>query len=179
MKNKIQISSPLGIALWLIKEGLTLEQISEFCEITRSEIERLNVSQSDMSLDIRGIRAINPIDTLDLTKEEIQKCLKDKNKKLEHAFHLNKIAPGLKIKKSNSGISLSYEQKRSRPNVIAYLIGRGLPNSIIKRIAKTTYNTIDNIRESINSIETKDPVIMGFCTQMQLDKEIELLDNVQ
>lgn len=65
-------------ALWLIDNtSLTFKQIADFCNIHILEIE--GMADGDVGL---GITPASPIDNNQLTREMIEACEKDSNKKL-------------------------------------------------------------------------------------------------
>lgn len=175
------VSAPLGVAIWLLRRGLTVEQVSDFCSITHSEAERLNVPENLMPYDVKGIRPVDPIQTLDLTQDVLDSCIKDPSTKLIHAFDINKIAPGLKLKKVGKNDSLSYMQKQVRPNVILYLVINGFSDAFIKRTTRTTYDMIEKVKtktyKDFSSLVPKDPVLEGFCTQADIDRELEKMSS--
>lgn len=94
-KTKIvNLSAPIGIFFWL-KENtkLSKEQICKFCNINLYEVDYILTS------DKRNIKQINPIDTLELTKEEIERCEKDSNAELCYNSFLEDLMNSKKRKK--------------------------------------------------------------------------------
>ena len=69
---------PKATAVWLIDNtALTFEQIAEFCKLHELEIK--GIADGDVA---KGIKAYNPILAGQLSREEIELCSKDPNKKL-------------------------------------------------------------------------------------------------
>ena len=84
---------PKATAVWLVENTtLTFKQIAEFCNLHELEIK--GIADGDVA---KGIKAYNPILAGQLSREEIELCSKDTEKKLRL---LKKIEKG-KIRISN------------------------------------------------------------------------------
>jgi hypothetical protein len=69
---------PKATAVWLVENTtLTFKQIAEFCNLHELEIK--GIADGDVA---KGIKAYNPILAGQLSREEIELCSKDPNKKL-------------------------------------------------------------------------------------------------
>ena len=69
---------PKATAVWLVENTtLTFKQIAEFCDLHELEIK--GIADGDVA---KGIKAYNPILAGQLSREEIEICSKDPNKKL-------------------------------------------------------------------------------------------------
>ena len=70
---------PLATAVWLVENTtLTFKQIAEFCKLHELEIK--GIADGDVA---KGIKAYNPILAGQLSRDEIEACSKDANKKLK------------------------------------------------------------------------------------------------
>lgn len=82
----------------------------------------------------------------------------------------------MKNKKQKGAKYTPISRRQDKPEAIAYLVKNHpyLPDSKIVKLIGTTKKTIDAIRErthwNIQNIKPKDPVILGLCTQTQLDE---------
>ena len=71
---------PKATAVWLVENTtLTFKQIAEFCNLHELEIK--GIADGDVA---KGIKAYNPILAGQLSREEIENCSKNPNKKLEN-----------------------------------------------------------------------------------------------
>ena len=69
---------PKATAVWLVENTtLTFKQIAEFCNLHELEIK--GIADGDVA---RGIKAYNPILAGHLSREEIELCSKNPEKKL-------------------------------------------------------------------------------------------------
>ena len=70
---------PKATAVWLVENTtLTFKQIAEFCNLHELEIK--GIADGDVA---KGIKAYNPILAGQLSREEIETCSKDPEKKLK------------------------------------------------------------------------------------------------
>ena len=69
---------PKATAVWLVENTtLTFKQIAEFCNLHELEIK--GIADGDVA---KGIKAYNPILAGQISREEIEVCSQDPNKKL-------------------------------------------------------------------------------------------------
>ena len=69
---------PKATAVWLVENTtLTFKQIAEFCNLHELEIK--GIADGDVA---KGIKAYNPILAGQLSREEIENCSKNPEKKL-------------------------------------------------------------------------------------------------
>ena len=69
---------PKATAVWLVENTtLTFQQIANFCKL--HELEVKGIADGDVA---KGIKAYNPIIAGQLSREEVDICSKDPNKKL-------------------------------------------------------------------------------------------------
>jgi hypothetical protein len=68
---------PKATAVWLVENStITFKQIAEFCNL--HELEVKGIADGDVA---KGIKAYNPILAGQISREEIELCSKDPNKK--------------------------------------------------------------------------------------------------
>jgi hypothetical protein len=158
---------PKATAVWLIDNtSLTFIQIANFCGM--HELEISCIADGEVA---QGIAGIDPVSSGQLTTLEIERCTKDPEAslKLSHS-----IADDLMSKKKAKYTPVA--RRQDKPDAIHWLI-KNCPNiddqQIIKLIG-TTKSTIAAIRErthwNITNIRSRDPVLLGLCTQTELDK---------
>jgi hypothetical protein len=120
-----------------------------------------------------GMIGVDPINLGQLTKEEIERCSRDKNASLLLATP--KIPPlKQKIKKKYTPLS----KRRDRPDAIAWLLKfyPDVSDASICSLLSTTKATVIAIREKTHAkmreIKPRDPVLLGFCSQVELDRVV-------
>ena len=162
---------PKATAVWLIENTtLSFEQVSEFCQLHKLEIQ--GIADGDVA---PGMQGYNPIDNNQLTKEEIIRCEKDPNAKLELLIsdELDNLPPRNKDTKYTP-ISL----RQDKPYAILWLIKRypeELSDSQIAKLTSSTKNTVNAIRKGIYReaiLDTKSPMDIGLCTYEELEKTL-------
>ena len=93
---------PKATAVWLVENTtLTFKQIAEFCNLHELEIK--GIADGDVA---KGIKAYNPILAGQLSREEIEICSNDPEKKLK----LLKKSKKLKLKKEKDQNILPYQK---------------------------------------------------------------------
>ena len=69
---------PKATAIWLVENTvLTFDQIAEFCGLHELEVQ--GIADGEVAV---GMRGYDPIDNNQLTKEEIERCEKDNDARL-------------------------------------------------------------------------------------------------
>lgn len=165
-------------AMWLIgNTSLTFEQIADFCDIHILEVQ--GMADGDVA---NSISPANPIDNGQLTREMIELCEKDKNKKLElKEIIADKIQNVKSGRKSNTYVPVA--RRGDKPDGIAYLLKfySDITDKQIRRLISTTTPMIESIRNkthwNIREIKPRDPVMLGLCSQAQFNSVIEELKN--
>ncbi|MDR1334990.1 MAG: DUF1013 domain-containing protein [Holosporaceae bacterium] len=165
---------PQGTAVWLIENtALTFNQIADFCGLHVLEIQALADGQVSV-----GMMGVDPIRMGQLTADEIERCSRDPKASLIIA------TPKFSIPKSKSKKKYTPLIKRQeRPDAIAWLVKfyPEMSDATICALVSTTKNTIISIRNRtharMSEIRPKDPVLLGFCTQIELDSAIASLKN--
>ena len=162
---------PKATAVWLIENTtLTFNQISEFCGLHELEVE--GIADGDVAT---GMQGYDPIDNNQLTKEEISKCEKDSNLRLE--LISSKIIDNLPPRKKDTKYT-PISLRQEKPYAILWLIKRyptELSSSQIAKLTGSTKNTVEAVRtgtfrEAI--LESKSPMDIGLCTYEDLEKSL-------
>ena len=162
---------PKATAVWLIENTtLTFEQIAEFCGMHPLEVQ--GIADGEVAI---GIVGKNPIESGQLTQEIIEKCEQDKNARLSLAGNARKYM-SRKVKGSRY---TPVARRQDKPDAIAWLIKQypELTDANIIRLIGTTKSTIEAIRNrshwNSQNIKPKDPVMLGLCTQIDLEATVE------
>ena len=161
---------PKATAVWLIENTpLTFEQIGNFCGMHALEIQGI----ADGEVAVGSVGA-DPIAAEQLTEEELKKAIADSN----YQLNLSKEAAKLKKKKQKGAKYTPIARRQDKPEAIAWMVKNHpyVPDSKIVKLIGTTKKTIESIRErthwNIQNIKPKDPVLLGLCTQTQLDEQV-------
>ncbi|MDR2158023.1 MAG: DUF1013 domain-containing protein [Holosporaceae bacterium] len=161
---------PQGTAVWLIENtALTFEQIAQFCGLHTLEVQALADEQTSA-----GMIGVDPVKLGQLTQEEIDRCSSDPSAVL--ALAPPKFATISKKKSKRKYTPLLKRQER--PDAIAWLIKfyPEMTDAAVCSLVSTTKSTVASIRNRthsrINELKPKDPVLLGFCSQMELDAAI-------
>jgi len=162
---------PKATAVWLVENtALSFDQIADFCKLHPLEVKA--VADGDAA---QGIKGLDPIQTGQLTREDIDKAEKDPNFRLKLADPKVRL-PETKRKKGPRYTPVS--RRQDRPNAILWLVRNHpeLKDSQIMRLVGTTKSTIQAIRErthwNATNLSPLDPVTLGLCSQIDLDLEV-------
>tara|TARA_X000001036_G_scaffold234743_1_gene219181 strand:- start:8 stop:592 length:585 start_codon:yes stop_codon:yes gene_type:complete len=154
---------PKATAVWLVENTtLTFKQIAEFCNL--HELEVKGIADGDVA---KGIKAYNPILAGQLSREEIETCSKDHNKKLKLVKNIEKV----EIKKRKKPKYTPLSKRQDRPDAILWLCKNAteLNDSQISKLVGSTKGTVSLIRKrsywNFSSLKPRDPVILALCTQ--------------
>ena len=161
---------PKATAVWLVENtNISFKQIADFCNL--HELEVKGIADGDVA---KGIKAYNPILAGQLTREEIEACSKDINKKIV----LNKKNLDIKSQqKKKRYIPLS--KRQDRPDAIVWLIKNypQLSDGQIAKLIGSTKNTASLIRNknywNSSNLSAKDPVVSNLCSQIDIQKAAE------
>jgi len=160
---------PKATAVWLIdKTTLTFTQIADFCGMHPLEVQA--IADGEVA---QGIVGYDPVANGQVTAEEIRRCEADSEARL-------RLAPtALPTPKRLRGARYTPVAKRSdRPDAIAFLL-RNYPQLTELQVAKllgSTKETIQKVRDKTHwnspNIKPRDPVILGLCSQTDLNAAI-------
>tara|TARA_B100001123_G_scaffold442865_1_gene587464 strand:- start:512 stop:1093 length:582 start_codon:yes stop_codon:yes gene_type:complete len=161
---------PKATAVWLVENTkISFKQIADFCSL--HELEVKGIADGDVA---KGIKAYNPILAGQLTREEIEECSKDINKKIV----LNKKNLDIKSQqKKKQYVPLS--KRQDRPDAIVWLIKNypQLSDGQIAKLIGSTKNTASLIRNknywNSSNLSAKDPVVSNLCSQIDIQKAAE------
>jgi len=164
---------PKATAVWLIdKTALTFDQIAEFVGMHPLEIQA--IADGEVA---QGIIGYDPISNGQLTREEIQRCEADSEARLQ----ILRAVSHLPKSKSRGGRYTPVSKRNDRPDAIAWLL-RNFPQvseATIVKLLGTTKETIAKVRDKTHwnsaNIKPRDPVILGLCTQSELNAAVGAL----
>ena len=162
---------PKATAVWLVENtSLSFEQIAQFCSLHPLEVKA--IADGDAA---QGIKGLDPIQSGQLTREQLEQAAKDPEFRLKVAE--SKV--GLPPPKSKKGPRYTPVLRRQdRPNAILWLVRNHseLKDAQIMRLVGTTKSTIQAIRERTHwnapNLQPMDPVTLGLCSQIDLDLEV-------
>ena len=158
---------PKATAVWLIeKTSLSFEQVADFVGMHPLEVQA--IADGEVA---QGIIGYDPVLNGQLTREEIARCEADPTARLQM---LANALPAPKAR--GKGARYTPVSKRNdRPDGIAWLL-RNHPELTEQQIGKllgTTKDTIAKVRDRTHwnsaNIKPRDPVILGLCTQTDLN----------
>ena len=165
---------PMATAVWLVENTtLTFKQIADFCNL--HEVEVQGIADGEVA---KGIVGYNPINSGQLTREEIELSSKDQNKTLKiNTYNVEVSDSEKKIKKY---VPLS--KRQDKPDSALWLIKQHsiLKDSQIAKLVGITKNSVSAIRNksywNFNNLNPKDPVAMGLFSQKELVEAIEKVE---
>src|SRR4029078_3565225 len=162
---------PKATAVWLVENtALSFDQVADFCKLHPLKVKA--IADGDAA---QGIKGLDPIQTGELHRDDIDKGVADPEHKLllsRPKVDLPEVhKPGTK-KKGPRYTPVS--RRQDRPNAILWLI-RNQPElkaAQIMRLVATTKSTIQGIRDRTHwnaaSLSPLDPVTLGLCSQIDL-----------
>src|ERR1039457_1217154 len=164
---------PKATAVWLLDNtALSFDQIADFCKLHPLEVKAIADGDS-----AQGIKGLDPIQTGQLTREQITAAEADHDLVLKLTDQKVSVpSPERGGKKGPRYTPVS--RRQDRPNAILWLVRNHpeLKDSQIMRLVGTTKSTIQAIRERTHwnsaSLTPLDPVTLGLCSQIDLDFEV-------
>ena len=159
---------PRAPAVWRVETTtLTFKQIADFCELHELEVQA--IADGDVSFNIIGI---NPLETNQLTAEEIKRCEADKRASLQ----ANELELNVRLKNAKAKKLLSPSQRSDKPCAVLWII-KNCPEIIDSQICKlvgTTKPTIASIRGGTHgnmaNLRPVNPMAVGLCSEKELEK---------
>ena len=160
---------PKATAVWLIeKTALTFTQVADFCGMHPLEVQA--IADGEVA---QGIVGYDPVANVQVTLDDIRRCEADSNARLKL------IASTLPAPKRLRGARYTPVAKRNdRPDAIAFLIRNypQLSETAVGKLLGTTKETIQKVRDRSHwnsaNIKPRDPVILGLCSQTDLNAAI-------
>ena len=162
---------PMATAVWLVENtSLTFKQIADFCKL--HEVEVQGIADGEVA---KGIVGYNPINSGQLSREEIELSSKDNQRPL------NITNEEIEIKNSEKKIKkyIPLSKRQDKPDSALWLIKNHviLKDSQIAKLVGITKSSVTSIRNksywNYNNLNAKDPVAMGLFTQKDLLKSLE------
>ena len=165
---------PKATAVWLIENTtLTFDQIADFCGMHPLEVK--GIADGEVAI---GIAGENPINKEQLTREEIKRCEANSNAKLQLSSQAQNHVK-ITDKKRKTAHYTPIAKRQDKPDAVSWFI-RYYPNVTDQQIVKligTTKSTIASVKGrthwNMNNIRPRDPVLLGLCSQIDLDKLLE------
>lgn len=162
---------PKATAVWLIENThLSFDQIAAFCGIHPIEIQAIADGESAVKM-----LGLDPVASGQLTQSEIERCEANLTAKLVLSVPVD---ASTLLKKKREGKYTPLSKRQERPDAIAWILKYHpeIPDAGICKLLGTTKITVQAIknrthRNSVN-IKPKNPVILGLCTQTELDELI-------
>lgn len=162
---------PKATAVWLIDNtSLTFEQIAAFCALHALEVQ--GIADGEVGVSIRGL---DPVAGGQLTREEIARCQKDPKARLQMA---RPAAADIKLPKRREPRYTPLSKRQDRPDGIAWLLRHHpeLSDPQVCKLLGTTKTTVNAVRDRTHwkssEIRPRDPVLLGLCSQLDLDAAV-------
>ena len=162
---------PMATAVWLVENTtLTFKQIASFCNL--HEVEVQGIADGEVA---KGIVGYNPINSGQLTREEIELSSEDTTRPLK--IKSGDIEISNTEKKIKKYIPLS--KRQDKPDSALWLIKQHniLKDSQIAKLVGITKNSVTSIRNksywNYNNLSPKDPVALNLFAQKDLMEAVE------
>jgi hypothetical protein len=162
---------PKATAVWLVENtSLTFDQISEFCGLHPLEVK--GIADGEVA---GGVRGLDPIGAGMLTRGEIQRCEQDPKARLRLA---KSVAADVKPPKRKEPRYTPLSKRQDRPDAIAWLLRHHpeLGDQQLCKLLGTTKATVQAVRDRTHwksqDIRPRDPVLLGLCSQVELDDAV-------
>jgi uncharacterized protein len=161
---------PKATAVWLIENTtLSFDQIADFCGMHPLEVQ--GIADGEVAI---GIVGKSPVESGQLSMDTIHACEKDASARLSLADDARKYMSN-KVKGSRY---TPVARRQDKPDALAWLLKNHpeLGDAALVRLIGTTKSTIEAIRSKSHwnsqNIKPKDPVMLGLCTQVDLEASI-------
>jgi hypothetical protein len=162
---------PKATAVWLVENtALTFDQIAEFTGLHPLEVK--GIADGEVLV---GVRGLDPTVSGMLTREEIARCEKDPKARLQMA---KSVAATIKPAKRKTARYTPLSKRQDRPDAIAWLLRHHpeLSDAQICKLLGTTKATVQAVRDRTHwksqDIRPRDPVLLGLCSQSELDEAV-------
>jgi len=163
---------PKATAVWLIDNtSLTFGQIARFCQLHALEVK--GIADGDVAF---GIKGMDPINSGQLTRDELEAAQADNDYELSLAKPKVEV-PEVKTKRGPRYTPVSRRQER--PDAIFWLLKNHpeLTDGQVIKLVGTTKPTIKAIRDRTHwnstNIKAVDPVTLSLCSQIDLDSAVQ------
>lgn len=162
---------PKATAVWLVENtALTFDQIAAFCGLHPLEVQ--GIADGEVAGSMQGL---DPVANGQVTQEEIERCQKDPKVRLQPA----KQDLPQPVERTKGPKYTPIAKRQDKPDGIAWIL-RNHPevrDSQVCKLIGTTKTTIQAIRDRTHwnapNIRPRDPVLLGLCTQSELNAVID------
>jgi hypothetical protein len=161
---------PKATAVWLVENtALTFEQIAAFCGLHSLEVKA--IADGEVAV---GIVGLDPIANGQLSKEEIERCEKNPNGRLQLLVQ-DLPQP---IARSKGPRYTPVTKRGDKPDAISWLLKHhpDLSDAQLCRLIGTTKPTIAAVRDrthwNAQNIKPRSPVLLGLCTSRELEEAL-------
>ena len=165
---------PKATAMWLIENTtLTFDQIAHFCGMHTLEVK--GIADGEVAV---GISGENPITKDQLTRDEIKRCEANSNARLQLSTQAQNHAKIVDKKKKTAHYT-PIAKRQDKPDAVAWFVRYypTIPDQQIVKLIGTTKTTINSVKGrshwNMTNIRPRDPVLLGLCSQTDLDKMLE------
>ncbi len=162
---------PKATAVWLVDNTtLSFAQIAEFCGLHPLEVQ--GIADGEVAI---GIQGQDPMTNAQLDKAELERCQKDPTARLKLAQ--DDLPQPAKRTKGPRYTPIA--KRQDKPDGIAWLLRHHpeLKDSQISKLIGTTKNTLTAVRDrshwNSQNIRPRDPVLLGLCSQGELNLMVE------
>ena len=161
---------PKATAVWLVEHtSLTFDQIGEFCGLHALEVQA--IADGEVAIQMQGL---DPVANGQISLEEIERCQKDPNTRLEIA----KEAHPVELVKHTGPRYTPIAKRQDKPDAISWLLKNHpeLSDGQISKLVGTTKPTIQAVRDRTHwnspNIKPRHPVALGLCTMEMLEAAV-------
>lgn len=165
-----QILMPKATAVWLVENTtLSFEQIAAFCGLHPLEVQ--GIADGEVAI---GIIGTDPTTNGQLTADEIKRCEGDPAARLHQA----KVTIPLPQIRTKGPRYTPVSKRQDKPDAVAWLVRHHpeLSDAQISKLIGTTKQTIAQVRDRTHwntaNLRPRDPVLLGLCTQTDLNAAI-------
>jgi hypothetical protein len=165
-----QILMPKATAVWLVENTtLSFEQIAAFCGLHPLEVQ--GIADGEVAI---GIIGTDPTTNGQLTADEIKRCEGDPAARLQQA----KVNIPLPQTRTKGPRYTPVSKRQDKPDAVAWLVRHHpeLSDAQVSKLIGTTKQTIAQVRDRTHwntaNLRPRDPVLLGLCTQTDLNAAI-------
>jgi hypothetical protein len=161
---------PKATAVWLTENtALTFDQIAEFCGLHPLEVQA--IADGEVAV---GMQGLDPIVNGQLSKEELERCLKDPTARLKLT------SPDLPqpVARPKGPRYTPIAKRQDKPDAISWVLKTHpqLSDAQVSKLLGTTKQTIAAVRDRTHwnspNIRPRNPVALGLCTEADLNEAV-------
>jgi hypothetical protein len=164
---------PKATAVWLVENtALTFEQIAAFCGLHALEIKA--IADGEVAV---GMVGFDPVASGQLTRAEIERAERVPSVRL--SLQVQDLPQP--VQRSKGPRYTPVTKRGDKPDAIAWLLKShpDLSDTQISRLIGTTKPTIAAVRDrthwNAQNIKPRNPVLLGLCTQRELEEALAQL----